>query len=959
MGYYYYSGNFTHDFVDNDGNSITNQGYYPAGDYLPTGSFDELMGCPLNGDWTIHITDNLGSDDGMIFDWTIGFDMDGLVPPDTLQLPLDMRQWTLHSGGSVEINNIDGNRAYATPLDTGNYSFTFIVTSPAGCSYDTVVGPVYVAPVPEWTLQPDTSICGEMTYEIQGELSGGDGDWTFVGPGNAVFADEHSIPTTVTVDAYGDYKFYFTPNTIPMCANPDSVSVTFHEIPTVDEIIDPLDCYGVCTGSVAVTPTGQEVPYTYEWSNSATTNVADNLCAGNIQLTVSSGFCTNEYNYDVPTPSEVHIINSTVVDNLCFGDSNGEVSILADGGSPGYTYAWSPANVSVNSSTLNNLPAGTYQVTVSDMNNCSKSTSLVVSQPDLPLTVNYMTPYDVNCYEAKDGRIDLNVVGGTAPYFYNWELSDGTTSTVQDPEGLDIGIHYVTVTDAHNCVTTASQSLTQPTELQVSYTPVEPSCYGYNDGKIWLETHNATPPYQYQWSTGWTDSSIVNSPAAVYNVTVTDNKGCEKVLTHLVVEQPAPVMVAISDVSPICIGEDATLTMSVTSSPFSPYQYYWNGVLSSESIVVSPLVTTSYTAKVIDNNGCESQEVSKEVRVYEPIEASVELNRTTVCQGASVIVEVDVEGGSPNLEYLLSDGTLVSDSFSIQPYETMEYRLIVRDDCSTPPDTIPFTINVEEPPVPNFHADVKSGCDPLTVNFVQDISTHEEGTKYLWTFEGVDQDHISTSSSPQHIFSNAGFYDVSLEVTNSLGCKSLNMKRGYIQVYPLPEAAFTTTPNSATTVNPVIFFKNNTEGADMCLWYFGDGDSTSAWDITHHYPRVKDNYLATLIASTNYGCVDSAFKYINVAEEVTFYMPNAFTPDNDNLNDTFKPKFNGVSKEDYLMIIYDRWGEPIFETADPEEGWDGTINGKYVQPGMYRYLIRFVDVEGDSHEKSGNLNMIR
>ncbi len=952
------AGQFSHTFTDNDGNDVTDQSYFPAGDYLPTGNFNSLIGCPLNGDWTVIITDNLGSDDGMIFDWNIGFDTEGLIPPDTVQLPVEMREWISNEGNS-EIHNINGDRAYALPLDSGLHSFTFTVTSPAGCSYDTVVGPIYVGSVPEWDFERYKFICGEMTYTIEGELTGGDGDWTYSGPGNAVFSDEHSIPTTVTVDTYGNYKFFFTPNTIPLCASPDSVLVAFHETPTVDVLIDSVDCYGSCDGSATVTPTGQELPYSYAWSNSETTATAGGLCTGEVHLTVSTNFCSNEYTYNIPSPTDVNIVNTTTVDNPCFGDSNGEAAIFVAGGSPPYSYAWSPANVSANSNTISNLPKGTYQVTVSDANNCSKSTSLTINEPDAPLTINYMTAYDVNCYEAADGSIDLNVIGGTAPYIYHWELSDGSSTSVQDPSGLDVGTHYVTVTDAHNCITTGNQNLSQPTELLISYNTVEPSCYGYSDGKAWVETHNATPPYQYQWSTGWTDSSIVNSPAASYSVTVTDSKGCQKEIPNVTVNQPGPVTVGIADVEPICIGGTATLTMSVASSPFSPYKYYWNGALSTESIVVDPLVTTTYIGKVVDSHGCESNEVSTEVQVYDPIEASITLSHTTVCEGASVTVKVDAEGGSPNTEYLLSDGTLVSDSFTVQPYETMEYRLIVKDDCSTPPDTIPFTITVEEPPVPSFNASVRNGCDPLIVNFTQDISSHEQGTKYLWTFSDGENNHISTSSSPQYIFSEAGLHNVSLEVTNSLGCKSSILKRDYIRVFPLPKASFTTVPNQATTVNPVIFFENNTEGAEFCLWNFGDEDTTSAWDISHTYPNIERDYLVTLTATTKYGCIDSVSKNISIVEEVTFYLPNAFTPDNDNINDVFKPEFNGISKNNYLMLIYDRWGSKIFETTDSEEGWDGTLNGKYVQPGMYRYIIKFVDVEGTPHEKSGNLNLIR
>ncbi len=756
-------------------------------------------------------------------------------------------------------------------------------------------------------------------------------------------------------------------DSLPICIGTMNYVATAPRIQSTFEAT-ATSCFNGCDGVIQQTfITGGLAPLTYSWSETnQTTDTVTGLCAGTHTVTISdANNCTFEETLIVEQPTALEFTNFGAVDNLCFAGTGGQAFVDVTGGTPNYTYTWSPPQFNTNESSIENLPDGTYTVTVTDANGCTNTKTLVVNGPSFPLAIQQIVPTNSSCFESNDGQLDIQVVGGTTPYMYEWELAGGESTTVQDPTGLQAGTHYVTVTDVNNCQVTGSQITEQPTELTVTYNTVETTCYGYNDGKVWLQTSEATPPYQYEWSNGWTDSSIVQSPAASYTVTVTDSKGCQKIISNIEVTQPEPVVMSIQPISPICVGDTATLTMSVTSSPFSPYTYYWNGVPSQETIHVNPLVTTDYVAKVIDAHGCESAEVIKQVQVYEPIKASVELSRTTVCKGAPVSVKVNVEGGSPNTLFYLSDGTAVSDSFIVHPSETTQYMLIVDDDCNTPPDTVIFTINVEEPPLPSFHADLKKGCVPLTVNFIQDVSQHEEGTQYFWTFESVEGDDISTQASPTYIFDKDGKFDVSLQVTDPLGCKSSKIRLDYIETYPVPKASFTATPSSVTTADPIIYFENLTEGLENTeetqnsLWYFGDGDSTYAWSVSHRYPPVKQDYTVNLFVYSKYGCSDKYSLDVSVLNEVTFYVPNVFSPNNDQVNDVFKPSFNSITHEGYSMIIFDRWGMKVFETNDINEGWDGKFKDKYVQLGAYNYIIKYVDNDGVSHEKSGVLNIIR
>jgi gliding motility-associated-like protein len=951
-------GMYTYTYTDQTGTEVTDHQHIPAGEYAPTGDFTNLLGCPLNGDWSIVVTDNLNIDDGWIFDWSITLNQEGLLPPDTTQLPIDMREWTVETGGDAVINMFDQDDAYATPLDTGMYTFTFTTISPAGCSYDTTIGPLYVAPMPEWTLGDDDFVCAGYDYTIPGTLVNGDGVWTSVGPGNATFTNPTTIPTDVTVDAYGQYTFYFTPNTIALCAIPDSIVVTFHELPTVSEVIDSVNCFGVCDGSVTVTPLGVELPYQYLWSNGDTGVMADSLCEGFVELTVTSDYCTNSYTYNVYQPTLVQVIDSGKVDNLCFDDSEGEVWVTAEGGNPGYNYVWDPVNP--NNSSLSGLIDGTYRVTVSDYYGCEAYASVTVNGPENVLSIDAILSTDVACSGENNGTLEAYVSGGTEPYMYSWTLNGNEVSVEHLATGLAPGNYNLLVTDANGCITTGSQIVSEPPALLASYFVEPTTCFGYSDGKVWVEPESGTPPYTYEWSNGWQDSVIINTAAGYYSVTITDSRGCNVSFEGLEVEQPNQVMVAIPSSPTICIGESVDLLMSVTSSPFTPYTYYWNGVVGNEMLTVSPSETTSYTAQVIDSQGCESIIMTTEVEVFEPFTSQTTLDRIEVCLGELVTISTDVTGGNGNTIYTLSDGQQVGPEFVLQPEETQEFSITISDNCGTPSITNVFEIVVNEPYLPSLHADTKAGCNPLIVNFLQDTEGHQEGTEYLWTFGDASNNSMSYESNPTHIFTNDGQFDVNLEITTPEGCLSSKTKHNYITVFPVPDASFVANPTITTIVDPNVYFENHTTGADYCIWNFGDGDTTIAWSVEHNYPSYVSDYYAELIAVTRFGCLDSMSVKVRIVDEISFHIPTGFTPDDDGRNEVFRPLGNGIVANDYYMAVYDRWGEIIFETNDLNKGWDGKVKGNSIaKPGVYTYIIRFFDTYGVPHERAGSVSLLR
>jgi gliding motility-associated-like protein len=185
-------------------------------------------------------------------------------------------------------------------------------------------------------------------------------------------------------------------------------------------------------------------------------------------------------------------------------------------------------------------------------------------------------------------------------------------------------------------------------------------------------------------------------------------------------------------------------------------------------------------------------------------------------------------------------------------------------------------------------------------------------------------------------------------------------------VEPYPNAYFTYAPNQLTTINTTVNFSNGSIGASNYQWFFGDGATSNAIDPTHTYPEIEGTYEVTLVASTPFGCTDTVRSIVNVAEELIFYLPNTFTPDGNDFNETFQPVFtSGYDPFDFHLMIFNRWGELIFESYDASIGWDGTYGGKtnggkIVKDGTYVWKIEVKTKLNDERKMFvGHVNVLK
>ncbi len=208
------------------------------------------------------------------------------------------------------------------------------------------------------------------------------------------------------------------------------------------------------------------------------------------------------------------------------------------------------------------------------------------------------------------------------------------------------------------------------------------------------------------------------------------------------------------------------------------------------------------------------------------------------------------------------------------------------------------------------------------------------------------------------LFSPTGTYGATLIVSTSGVCKDPDVASiNHISVYPKPRAGFKMTPEVTTILEPLIQVSSTAGDGLNYLYDFGDGTGASYHNAQHVY-LDPGNYIITQYVTNVFGCTDSLSDIVQILPEYRFWMPNAFTPDDNGINDTFKPSVMGVAN--YEFAIYDRWGKRIFYTNDPKQGWDGNFKGEFCKQDIYAWRISFKNVVTNQPMiQSGHVTLLR
>jgi gliding motility-associated-like protein len=562
-----------------------------------------------------------------------------------------------------------------------------------------------------------------------------------------------------------------------------------------------------------------------------------------------------------------------------------------------------------------------------------------------------MVVNNVSCHGLTDGSAIAGASGGTGMYHYSWSTS--TVSLTQSVSDLAPGNYFVTVTDANHCVANSFVTITQPAPLTLSAAAFPVSCYGSCNGQAVVIPAGGTSGYSYQWMpAGGTSPGESGLCPGTYSVTVTDGNGC-KVDTALAVTQPSPLITNATGSTTICRGQNTAISASANGGT-GAVTFIWTGVGSGASQIVSPLIATNYNVSATDANGCVSNIATVSVNVTSLTSANLMVSDgAAICKGNTANVFSTVSGNTGTVTINWSDGLgSGSGPFTVSPAATTTFTVTVTDACN---HSVTGTVKVIVHPLPviNISPQTLTACKEVTATF-WDHSTTNVNANYYWTF---GDGYGSANTTAQHTYETSGVYNVGVSVTSTHGCKNIASTTYNVTVNVPSFADFSSEATDGSTISPVYVFTNQSVNAATYIWTFDDGTSSFIENPKHEFAD-KGEYTITLVTLSNAGCKDSISKKIEIRPEFTFYIPNAFTPDGDNVNDYFAPKGSEVTR--FKMMIFDRWGGMIYETEDKEKGWDGRANNgsSIAENGVYVYRIFVKDHLDQSHKYTGHVTLL-
>jgi gliding motility-associated-like protein len=566
---------------------------------------------------------------------------------------------------------------------------------------------------------------------------------------------------------------------------------------------------------------------------------------------------------------------------------------------------------------------------------------------------------------------------------YDWIFGDGGVSSNTNPYHTytSCGVKAVTLvsTSDSGCVNAQTKQVIvfcKPTAT-IETADVCANITANFSGITSVSTDGTISAYSWNFGNGQTSSAStanISYLSGNYNVSliVQSNNGCLD--TTSVPIEIFPVPSAGFNVNDSCFGTSTcfTNTSSISSGNISSYCWDFNGSINTcESSNQTPcnifpaVGTYNTTLITTSDKGCLDT-ITKTHTIF-PLPV-VNFSSSDVCIGNKVNFtnNTSISSGSiGNYSWNFGDNKTSNVVDPINNYlnsGTYSVSLIATSDKGCL-DSLKKTVNVYPKPEANFESNLLEGCEPLCVN-LNNLSTTNNNppnsiSQYFWE---ASNGWSSNSNSPTNVCFDAGDYDVKLTIVSDKGCSDTISFINYLHSYPLPVADFKFNPASTTILQSSITFVDESTGGKTISWDFGDNDTTYLIDgenLIHTYADTGE-YIVTQIVISEYGCIDSIKKTVIIGPDWTFYIPNAFTPNEDGINDFYNGKGYGI--KEYALIIFDRWGNLIARIDDiNSKGWNGTVE-PYSEPcqiDTYVYKVALTDVFDKRHYYTGTFHLVR
>ncbi len=541
-----------------------------------------------------------------------------------------------------------------TGLTAGSYQLSVIDQN--GCQMYT--GALIEQPLQPLTIQytaVDVLCNGNSTGSITLSVTGGTGAYSYLWSTGAT----GSSITGLTAGTYS-----VTVTDIRGCVASLTVEITEPNALGIVGAVTDVDCFGNNNGEIDVDVFGGVGPYTYLWSNSASTQDLNGVIAGAYTLTVTDvNMCVASATYTINQPAAPLNVTAVGTNLTCFQQGDGAIDATVTGGTAPYSYQWTGSSgfvMAASTEDLTGLAAGDYILLVTDANGCQASVSQTLSEPTLIVDDAAIT--NVLCFGSATGVIDPQISGGVGGYSYAW--SNGGTAAVLT--GLTAGVYDLTVTDLNGCSQTFSYTVTEPASFpSATAQTTDIGCFGESTGVIDVTTVGGTPGYTFAWSNGATTEDLNGVPSGAYSVTITDANGCSFIENYTLNQPAAPLALSSVGVDILCHGDSTGQVDLTVTGGTAPYTQLWSTqdsiVMIETGVQLVTIPAGTYTVLVTDDNGCQSTLTTVINEPAEPI-ALTSVATDALCFGSTDgTIDVGVSGGTPGYTYAWSNGATTED----------------------------------------------------------------------------------------------------------------------------------------------------------------------------------------------------------------------------------------------------------------------------------------------------------
>ena len=814
---------------------------------------------------------------------------------------------------SVAITQTSGNSVTVTPTGPTTYTVTGATT---GCIISTTVSVTTCdtnCNEPVFTVTAPAAVCSPATVNLSTAVTGnGVNTITYHASQEDAEAGTPALPSS-TVSASGIYYVRVQVPGSPDCFSVQPIEVAINTAPVVDAGAAVTICAGAST---TLTATGAT---TYAWSPatglSATTGAsvdANPSATTTYTVTGTTDGCSATSTVTV-TVAAALVIQNTAVQPTCNG-TNGSITISVTGGSTNLGYAWDSGETTA---TVSALAAGNYTVTVTDnTTNCTATETFSLSSAGSP-AITGVVAVNPNCV-LENGSINITATGGNGGLQYSVDGGD-TFQATGAFTGLAAGSYDVMVADADGCSVADNAVLVIPASPTIDdVVSVEPTCNASN-GSLVITATGGTGNLQYSVDNGDTfqnSGSFQNLPAGNYEVLIVDGNACTATINAPLNSENAPSILAVDLENPNCIDDNGTITIEATGGIGVLTYSIDGGTTTSTTFTYTGLAAGAFAVTVEDEVGCIA---SENVTLIAPIPADITLTGTSPsCGGSDGTITINTTGGNGAMVYSIDNGASGQASGSFTGVPAGSYDILVLD---------------------------AEGCQSIGVTTLLPLPVLNSVEAFICQGES-----FFVGGAPQ---TTSGDYENTY--LSVLGCDSIVTTT--LTVHPLPPAGFVATPMTAPVSDPN-FVVIGGPGTGITEWVYDWGDGTMNTDPsgTHTYDGAGRYTITQTVTSAN-GCVNSFALTVVVREDLRFYIPNAFTPDGDGVNDFFAGY--GVGFTEWEMLIFDRWGELIHTTTNTGPPWDGRIGGKDAAQSVYPYRCRVVDQDGIAYEYLGHVTLTR